>query len=118
MTRFIGKSLINAVVLIALAGLFPKMVYVDNLLSAIVVGIILTFLSTTLTPILQFFALPLTFLSLGLFALVINGLTLAIAIAFSGGAIAISSFWATIICAIIITLVQRMATNFFQNNLK
>ncbi|MGX4644821.1 phage holin family protein [Holzapfeliella sp. JNUCC 80] len=118
MTKFIGRSLINAIVLIALAGMFPKMVYVDNLLAAIVVGVILTVLSMTLTPLLQFFALPLTFLTLGLFALVVNGITLAIAISLSGGAIVISSFWSTIICAIVITIVQRVVANFFQNNLK
>ncbi|MEJ6348213.1 phage holin family protein [Holzapfeliella sp. He02] len=118
MTKFIGRSLVNAVVLIALAGLFPKMIYVDNLLAALVVGVVLTFLNATLTPLLQFFALPLTVLTLGLFALVINGLTLAIAISLSGGAIMIASFWSTIICAIIITFVQRIVGNFFQNNVK
>ncbi|MCL1862203.1 MAG: phage holin family protein [Defluviitaleaceae bacterium] len=49
---------------------------IESSLDAIVAAIVLGLTNATLKPILQFIALPITFLTLGFFYLVVNGLLL------------------------------------------
>ncbi len=52
---------------------------VENFLSAMLVCVILALINTFIKPVLQFISFPLTILTLGLFALVINALLLMFA---------------------------------------
>ena len=52
---------------------------VENFLSAMFVCVILALINTFIKPVLQFISFPLTILTLGLFALVINALLLMFA---------------------------------------
>ena len=52
---------------------------VENFLSAMFVCVILALINTFIKPVLQFISFPLTVLTLGLFALVINALLLMFA---------------------------------------
>lgn len=76
--------LLNSVAVFATAKILPG-VEIKNFWSAIVVAALLAIVNTFLTPILQFIALPVSILTLGLFALVINTLDLHIK-ALNGGA--------------------------------
>jgi putative membrane protein len=64
--------LVNALAVFVTAQLLPG-IEVKNFLHAIFVAIVLGILNACVKPILIFFSLPVTFLTLGLFLLVING---------------------------------------------
>ena len=63
--------LLNSVSVYTTSKILPG-VEIKNFWSAIVVAAVLAIVNTFLGPILQFISLPITFLTLGLFALVVN----------------------------------------------
>lgn len=65
--------LVNAIAVFITAYVLPG-VTVDSLFTALVVAVFLGIVNTFLKPILHLIALPITLLTLGLFALVINAL--------------------------------------------
>ncbi|HVZ67029.1 MAG TPA: phage holin family protein [Patescibacteria group bacterium] len=65
--------LINAVVVFAAAYILPG-IDVNNFVTAIIVAIVLGLLNTFIKPILTLISLPITLITLGLFALVINAI--------------------------------------------
>lgn len=118
MLKFILKILINAIVLIALAGMFPSMVYVDNFGIAVLTGMFITVFNGTIRPVLQVLALPISFVTFGIFALVINGIVLELAVSLVGSQIQINGFLNIILTSIILSFVQSIIFNFLNNNLK
>ena len=71
--RLVLTWLINAVALFALPYLMDS-VSVDNLGAALVGALVLALVNTLIRPVLVLLTLPVTFLTLGLFILVINAL--------------------------------------------
>jgi putative membrane protein len=76
--KFIIRFLIKVATVIALSYLLPTLwsgfsnPIVFSPLDAVKVALVLTILNTFIKPILKFFALPITCLTLGLFSLVIS----------------------------------------------
>lgn len=75
--KFIIRFLIKVGTVIGLCFVLPKFgigvgILDNNIIIAIKVALVLTILNSFLKPILQFFALPITCLTLGLFSLVIT----------------------------------------------
>jgi putative membrane protein len=70
--------LINAAVLYGMTYLLPAF-KIDNVQTAAIAAIVIGLLNTLVRPILTVLTLPITILSLGLFLLVLNGLTFWIA---------------------------------------
>jgi putative membrane protein len=68
---FLIKLLINGLAVFITAYLTPQ-VKVDSFFAAIVVSVVLGILNTFLKPILILFTLPINFITLGLFTLIIN----------------------------------------------
>ena len=71
--------MINYVIRLVLTGvlvfLMPKLlsgITVDSITTGIIVAFVMSLLNTFIKPILQLIALPITFLTLGLFSLVIS----------------------------------------------
>ena len=73
--KLILHWIVSALFLYVLSFLFRGIV-IENALAAIIAAIVLGLINATLKPILQFISLPITFLTLGIFYLVINGLLL------------------------------------------
>jgi len=73
---FIIRLIINMVAILIISYLFPKMIWVEGFLAALVAAFLLGIVNTIIKPILVLLTLPLTILTLGLFLLVINGLML------------------------------------------
>ena len=69
---------INAISLYIISYLMSS-VYISSLGSLIMLTIIFGCLNLIVKPVIQFFSLPITFLTLGLFSLVINGIVLYLA---------------------------------------
>lgn len=69
---------VNAISLY-LVSLLMSSVQISSFGSLIVLTIIFGVLNLTIKPILQFFSLPITFLTLGFFSLIINAIVLKLA---------------------------------------
>lgn len=108
--RWLLGILINALLFLAFAGYFEGF-EVSSFLAAIVASFILSILNMIVRPILIFFTLPITVISLGLFLFVINACTLLMTDAIMGSKLEISSFWLAILIAIIMSIVNTIIQN-------
>jgi putative membrane protein len=61
---FIVRLIINMVAILIISYLFPKMIWVDGFLAALVAAFLLGIVNTILRPILVLLTLPLTVLTL------------------------------------------------------
>ena len=80
-----------------------------KILTLVVVGAILGLINATIKPIVQLLSLPLTVLTLGLFALVVNGLLFWLVSAISSGLGApfhVDGFWAGFWGALVVSVVS------------
>jgi len=73
-----GKIFVNFIVVLLGAYFMPR-VHVDSIWAAVVTAVIISILNGFVKPILKFLAFPITFLTLGLFLLVINGIMILLA---------------------------------------
>lgn len=96
--------LIAAIAFLLAAYLLPGF-NVDGLVPALIGAAALGLANMIVKPILLFFSLPITILSLGLFLLVINGLMLWLVAALVPG-IAVTHFGWAILAALVISLVN------------
>jgi len=85
---------------------------ISNLPAAIVASAVLGILNALVRPVMQFFALPITVLTLGLFYFVINGLMLYWTAALVKG-VAVRSFWAAIVASILVSLCSLLLNALF-----
>lgn len=102
--RLILTWIINAIALMALPYLMHS-VTVTNIGTAFVAALVLGLVNTLIRPILVLLTLPVTFLSLGLFILVIN------AVLFWGVAqlvdgFQVAGFWSAFIAAILYSVIS------------
>ena len=77
-------------------------------------GLILWFVNTLIRPVIKLLTLPLTLLTLGLFSLVINTLLVMLVDALVGG-ISLSGFWAALILAVIVSVMQMVIGKLFRD---
>lgn len=103
------RLVLSAVGVLIAAYIIPG-VDVDGFFAAIVVSVILGILNWTVKPLLILFTLPLTFLTLGLFLLVINVLIILLADAIVPG-FQVDGFW----WALLFSLVLTVLNSFFQD---
>jgi len=97
--------------ILIISYLFPKMIWVEGFLAALVAAFLLGIVNTIIKPILVLFTLPLTILTLGLFLLVINGLMLWLVSALVRG-FHVSGFWGAVFGSILISLVSWLLSKF------
>ena len=102
---FIARLLIHMVAILIISYLFPKMIWVDGLMAALVAAFLLGIVNVIIRPILVFLTLPLTVLTLGLFLLVINGLMLWLVAALVKG-FYVNGFWGALFGSILISFVS------------
>lgn len=103
------RLVLSAVGVLIAAYVLPG-VNVDGFFAAIVVSVILGILNWTVKPLLILFTLPLTFLTLGLFLLVINALIILLADSIVPG-FQVEGFW----WALLFSLVLTVLNSFFQD---
>jgi len=108
---FIVRLIINMVAILIISYLFPKMIWVDGFLAALVAAFLLGIVNTILRPILVLLTLPLTLVTLGLFLLVINGLMLWLVSALVSG-FHVSGFWGAVLGSILISIVSWLLSRF------
>jgi putative membrane protein len=78
MTRFLWRTLVNALALYVISAVFPNLIFFSsgNVGDYLIAGAVLGLANAVLRPILMFFALPLTIISFGLFTFVVNAVVL------------------------------------------
>ena len=108
---FIVRLIINMVAILIISYLFPKMIWVEGFLAALVAAFLLGIVNTIIKPILVLLTLPLTILTLGLFLLVINGLMLWLVSALVRG-FHVSGFWGAVLGSILISIVSWLLSRF------
>ena len=106
MFRFIIRWFATALG-IAAAGYILPGIQVDGVWAASLAALLLGLLNATLRPLVLLLTLPLTLVTLGAFALVINGAMLALAAAFVDG-VHLSGFGSAVLGAIVISLVAGL----------
>ena len=108
---FFKGILINAVLFVALAGLFAQTgwFYLSSFWAALVASLVLAVLNLLVKPFLLLLSLPINILTLGLFSFVINGLMLWLTSAVSetlGLAFNVAGFWPAFWGALVVTIVS------------
>lgn len=106
MPRFLLTWLLTAVALVITAQIVPGFV-VKSFVAALVAAVILGLVNAIVRPILVLLTLPITFVTLGLFLLVINALTIWLAGAISPG-FQVLGFLPALIGSIVLTIVASV----------
>lgn len=102
--RFLLRLLLNGVAVFLAAQFIPG-ITVAGSGAALAGGIVLGFVNAIIRPLLIFFTLPLTLLTLGLFIFVVNASCLALAAWLVPG-FALSGFGAAFIGALVISVLS------------
>jgi putative membrane protein len=109
--RWIMRIFMNWATLMIVAGIFTSQFMIDGAGVALLAALILSLVNAIVKPILVFFTLPITIVTLGLFLLVINAVTLMITAwlieGFTIGGFW-TAFWAGIVISILNTLIQKL----------
>lgn len=111
--NLIIRLLITAVVAFLLTKILPGVEFA-GFGTAIIFAIVLGLLNLFVKPILSLFGLPLTIITLGLFALVINAAIILIADYFIDG-MAVNGFWWAFIFSILLTVVTSLTNSMFSD---
>lgn len=108
--RFVLRWLVCSLGLFIAAGLLGSSIDYGNELHVIVVaGLILALINIVIKPILIIFSLPALLFTLGLFMVIINGLTVYLASKLYGP-LHITNFWAAVFAGMVIGLVNYLVT--------
>ncbi|MBR9998802.1 MAG: phage holin family protein [Cyclobacteriaceae bacterium] len=105
-TSFLIRLLITALAILLTSYLLPG-VHVENFLSALILSLLLALLNVTIKPILVIITIPVTFLTLGLFLLVINALMILLADVILPGFI-VDGFWWALAFSIILWIINSL----------
>lgn len=106
--QLIVNWLVSALVIIAVAYILPG-VSIASFTVALVAALVLGVINAVLRPILMFLALPINFMTLGLFTFVVNALLILLVSAIVPG-FAVANFWWALLFSLIIALVNGMFT--------
>lgn len=109
--RWLISCIINAVLFTAMAGYFRESFHLAGFWAAFQASILLSILNVLVRPILILLTLPATIITLGLFLLVINAITLEITDALMGNAFDITGFGMALLVAVIMSLVNLIIQN-------
>ena len=110
--RIILRIIFNAIALALTANILqPRMELSDNMIGIIIVAVIFGMVNALLRPIVKFFSLPITCLTLGLFTLVINMGMLLLTALLAGGLLSftggfLENLVVAFVAAIIISLIS------------
>ena len=106
MNNFLIRLILSALAVFICATILPG-AHVDGFLIAIVVAGVLAILNVLVKPILVIFTIPITFLTLGLFLLVINTILILIVDRLVPG-FEVDGFWWALVFSILLSLVNAI----------
>lgn len=86
----------------------------DGLGPLLVAALVLGLVNAVVRPVMVVLTLPLTFLTLGLFLLVVNGLAIAIVAAITP--LQVSGFWGAVFGALVLTVISALLSRLFRED--
>ena len=108
--RFLTRWFVCSLGLWVAAGFLSTSITYDSKLRVIIIaGLVLAIINMVLKPILVIFSLPALLFTLGLFMIIINGLTVFIASKLYTP-LHITNFWAAVFAGMVIGLVNYLVT--------
>ena len=110
------KILLTALAVIVLANILSG-VTVIGYGSAIIVAIVISLLNMFVRPLLVFFTLPATIITLGLFLFVINAIIILIADKLVDG-FAVSGFWTALLFSILLSIFRSFLFSLLKDEKK
>jgi putative membrane protein len=111
--RFATRWFVCSLGLWIAAGFLGSSLTFDNRLGSVVVaGLVLAVINIFIKPLLIIFSLPAILFSLGLFMIIVNGLTVYIASKLYHP-LHITNFWAAVFAGMVIGLVNYLVTAIF-----
>ena len=103
MKKFIGTWIADCVALFIADGLIQEVSFANNR-AIVMTALVLALLNLFVKPVLKFISLPITFLTFGLFLLVINGAVIMMAFNMSEGA-GVTGLLPAILTSVIVSIV-------------
>jgi putative membrane protein len=113
LTRFLVRWLVCSLGLWIAAGFLRGSIAYDSVATIIVGGLILAIINIVIKPILIIFSLPAILFTLGLFMIIVNGVTVYLASKLYGP-LHITSFWAAVFAGMVIGLVNYLVTTILE----
>ncbi|MEO6513052.1 MAG: phage holin family protein [Candidatus Saccharimonadales bacterium] len=113
LTRFLVRWLVCSLGLWIAAGLLSSSISYDNMGAIVIAGLILAIINIILKPLIIIFSLPAILFSLGLFMIIVNGLTVYIASKLYTP-LHITHFWAAVFAGMVIGLVNYLVTTILE----
>lgn len=114
MLRFIIQGFVSAAGLWLSAQIIPGVSF-SSAGSLVAAVLVLALVNALVRPVMIFLTLPLTFVTLGLFLLVVNAAMIGLTAWFLGG-FAVAGFWAGVGAAIVTGLVSWLAGTLLDRN--
>ncbi|MDB5247697.1 MAG: phage holin family protein [Segetibacter sp.] len=114
LTKFLTRVLVTTLSALFAAYLL-KGVHIDSFQTAIILAIVLALLNTFIKPILVFFTLPITILTLGLFLLVINILIIKWAADLVPG-FDVDGWWPALLFSLLVSFVSSVLEGLLGDN--
>jgi len=108
MTAFLVRVLVNTLAIALAASVIPG-VELDGVVPALAAGLVLGFINALIRPILLILTLPITFVTLGLFILVVNGLCFWF-VAWLIDGFRVKGFWPAVGGALVVSAVSWALT--------
>lgn len=112
--NYILKIFLSAVAVFVLSNIVPG-IAVENYTTAILVAIVLGLLNSLIRPILIFFTIPLTIITLGLFLLIINAAMVLLTDYFISGFTA-SGLMPALIFSTLLSITQSVLYRLIKDN--
>jgi putative membrane protein len=106
--------IITSLLILLLAKFLPG-IHVASWWTALGVAIILALLNIFVKPLLIFFTLPLTIVTLGLFLLVINAIIVLLASKLVSG-FAVEGFWYALLFSVVLSFIKSILDSILINN--
>ena len=108
--KIILRWAISAVAILVSAYLLPG-IYVEGVVAALVLALVLGAINLFVRPILIILTLPLTILTLGLFVIVLNTVLIMVAGAIVPG-VTISSFFSALLFGLVLAVIHSVFKSF------
>jgi putative membrane protein len=112
---FLIRLLVNAAALWVATRIVPGVTYSGDFLPFLLVALVFGIVNAFIGPAVKLLALPLIILTLGIFALVVNGLLLWLTSALSeslGLGFHVSGFWAALFGSLVVSIVSTVLWSF------
>ena len=111
--RFLLRWLVCGLGLWIAAGLLGGSISYDNTAAIIIGGLVLAVVNIVIRPIIIILSLPAILVSLGLFMIIVNGLTVFLASKLYTP-LHITNFWAAVFAGMVIGLVNYLVTTILE----